>query len=85
MAHTRVSYEYSHEGIKQSILCHARGMRLPEKWSEKIAERAAQGVDKWIEDKEVVTEEDLKQRICKELETLSPDIAFVYKNHGKII
>ena len=82
---TRISYEYSHDGVKQSILYHARGLRMPEKWSEKIAERVAKSVDKWIADKTIVTEKDLKKRICEELEVLSPDIAFVYKNHGKII
>ena len=38
-----------------------------------------------VEDKDIVTEDDLKNVICNELDQLSPDIAFAYRNHDKII
>ena len=80
-----ITYEYSHSGVKQSILRQAKGVRLPEGWAEQIAERVAKATDKWIEDKDIVTEKDLEVFICKELEQLNPDIAFAYKNRDKII
>ena len=81
----KITYEYSHEGIKESVLRQARGIRLPDGWAEDIAERVAKACDEWIEDKDIVTEEDLGTFICKQLETLNPDIAFAYRNHDKII
>lgn len=80
-----VTYEYSHSGVKQSVLRQAKGLRLPEGWAEQIAERVAKATDKWIADKEIVTEKDLEIFICKELKEVSPDIAFAYKNRDKII
>ena len=80
-----VTYEYSHDGVKQSILRQAKGVRLPEGWAEQIAERVAKATDKWIADKDIVTEKDLEVFVCKELKQLNPDIAFAYKNRDKII
>ena len=80
-----ITYEYSHSGVKQSILRQAKSVRLPEGWAEQIAERVAKATDKWIEDKDIVTEKDLEVFICKELKQLNPDIAFAYKNRDKII
>lgn len=80
-----VTYEYSHSGIKQSVMRQAKSLRMPEGWAEQIAERVAKATDKWIADKDIVTEKDLEVFICKELDELNPDIAFAYKNRDKII
>ncbi len=85
MGKKRVTYEYTHDGIRESVLRHAKALRLPEGWGEQVAERVSTATDKWIDDKDVVTEDDLKNFICKELEDISPDIAFAYRNHDKII
>ncbi|MBO4855174.1 hypothetical protein J6X15_03860 [Candidatus Saccharibacteria bacterium] len=85
MGKKRITYEYTHDGIKESILRHAKALRLPEGWGEQVAERVAKATDKWIDDKDIVTEDDLQNFICKELEEISPDIAFAYRNHDKII
>ena len=85
MGRKRITYEYTHDGIKDSVFRHAKALRLPEGWGEQIAERIATATDKWIEDKDIVTEDDLKNFVCGELEEVSPDIAFAYRNHDKII
>ena len=85
MKKKRISYEYSRKGIEQSIIRNAKGLRLPEGWAKTIAKRVADATDKWIEDKEIVTEEDLRVFICKQLKEVSPDLAFTYHNHDKII
>ena len=81
----RISYEYSSEGVRQSILRHAKSLRMPDGWAEQIAQRVAKACDAWIEDKDIVTEDDLRLFICKELEGISPDLAYSYHNHDKII
>lgn len=81
----KITYEYSSDGIRQSILRHAKSLRLPEGWGEQVADRVTRATDEWIDDKDLVTEEDLRIFICKQLEQISPDIAFAYHNHDKII
>ena len=78
-------YEYSSDGIKQSIMMHARSVKMAPGWAEKIADIVAKTTDEWIKNKEIVTESDLRKQIIKELEVLSPDLAFAYKNRDKII
>lgn len=81
----KITYEYSSDGVKRSILRNARSAKVAPGWAKQIADRVTKEVDEWITDKEIVTEADLRKKIIKELETLSPDIAFAYKNHDKII
>jgi hypothetical protein len=81
----KIVYEYSRRGVKESILRHARSTKVAPGWAEQIAERVASDVDAWIADKDIVTENDLRKKIIKELDVLCPDIAYVYKNHDKII
>ena len=84
-AKKKITYEYSSDGIKQSILRQARSLKIAPGWAKQIADKVAGSVDKWMADKDIVTENDLRKKIIKELESLSPDIAFAYKNHDKII
>lgn len=81
----KITYEYSSDGIRQSILRNAKSLRLPDGWAEQVADRVTKATDEWIDDKDLVTEEDLRIFICKQLEEISPDIAFAYHNHDKII
>lgn len=85
MGRKRLTYEYTHDGVKESVLRHAKGARLQEGWAEQVAERVANEVDKWIDDKDTVTEDDLRRYISKTLKEICPDIAFAYRNHDKII
>ena len=82
---TKTSYEYSSDDIKKSILKHARSIKMAPGWAEKVANIVTEKTDKWIENKEIVTEADLRRQIIKELKILSPDLAFAYQNHDKII
>ena len=81
----RVSYEYSHEGVRDSVWAQARGLQIPEGWAAQIAEQVARATDAWIRDKDMITEEDLERMVCKQLDKLSPDIAYAYRNNDKII
>ncbi len=81
----RVYYEYSTDDIKKHILAYAKSQNMPENWAKQIADRVAKATDTWIENKDIVTDDDLRRIIYKELRTLSPDLAFAYKNRDKII
>ena len=85
MARKKIRYEYSRAGVEQSILASARSARIPEGWAKQIAKRVADGTDRWIEDKDTVTEGDLRRVIVRELKEISPELAFAYSNHDKII
>lgn len=81
----KITYEYSASGVEQSILRNAKSIGLPEGWAKQIAKRVSKETDAWIADKEIVTESDLRRQIVKELKDLSPDLAYAYQNHDKII
>ena len=80
-----ITYEYSSAGLKKNILMNAKSLRIPEAWAKQIADRVVKNIDKWIADKELITEDDLRKQIVKELKVLEPNLAFAYRNHDKII
>lgn len=79
------SYIYSHKGVAQSVKRYALSVDIPEGWAEQLAERTATATDKWIANKNTVTESDLSRFISNELKRISPDLAFAYRNRDKII
>ena len=80
-----IIYEYSPAGVKASILKNAKSLRLQDGWAEQISDKVVASLEKWIAKREVITENDLRFAIAKELDKYSNDLAFVYWNHGKII
>lgn len=81
----KITYEYSSAELKNNILLNAKSLRIPEAWAKQIADRVVKNIDKWIADKELITEDDLRKQIVKELKVLEPNLAFAYRNHDKII
>ena len=81
----KITYEYSSKGIEQNVMRYARSQNIPENWAKQIAQRVSKATDAWIEDKDTVTEDDLRKVIYKEIKILDPDLAFAYKNHDKIL
>ena len=81
----KITYEYSSAELKKNILLNAKSLRIPEAWAKQIADRVVKNIDKWIADKELITEDDLRKQIVKELKVLEPNLAFAYRNHDKII
>jgi 2-phosphoglycerate kinase len=81
----KITYEYSSKGIEQNVIRYARSQNIPENWAKQIAQRVVKATDAWIENKDTVTEDDLRKVIYNEIKILDPDLAFAYKNHDKII
>lgn len=78
-------YEYSHDDVKKNIIRHGAGLGLPRGWLEQVAEIAASAVDKWVESKSTVTEEDIRNQVINQLRPLNADVAYAYENYDKII
>ncbi len=81
----KITYEYSSKGIEQNVIRYAKSQNIPENWAKQIAQRVVKATDAWIENKDTVTEDDLRKVIYNEIKILDPDLAFAYKNHDKII
>jgi 2-phosphoglycerate kinase len=81
----KITYEYSSKGIEQNVIRYAKSQNIPENWAKQIALRVVKATDAWIENKDTVTEDDLRKVIYNEIKILDPDLAFAYKNHDKII
>ena len=82
---TKKTYAYSSSAFKKEIFKNAKSLGIAEKWAETIASQATQHVDSWIKNRGIVTEDDLRRIAYKKLKELNPDIAYIYKNRGKIL
>ena len=79
------AYVFSHSGLVKDILKNARAAGVPLGSAEIFATRTADHVQQWIKGRAKVTEADLNRVIAKKLSSFSSDLAFFYKNNGKII
>lgn len=77
--------EYSSKKLKEEILHNAKALNIAEKWAETVADKTVKHVDKWVKGRGAVTESDIRRVASEKLETLNPDIAYIFKNRGKII
>lgn len=71
--------------IVKDIMLEAKIVGIKPGAAEKFAEKVAVKVTKWAERRASVTESDINSAIAKEINKYSRDLAFIYKNRGKII
>lgn len=76
---------FDQAALMKELKKEARAVGLSEATARVVAERVSQKVAKWLADKEIITQEDLQQKIAKEAKQYSRDLAYVYENRGKII
>jgi 2-phosphoglycerate kinase len=76
---------YSSSTLKRQILADAKALSIAEKWAETIATKTVKHVDVWIKDKGTVTEDDIVRVAHKKLKELNSDLAYIYKNRGKML
>jgi len=76
---------YSSSALKQQILSDAKSLKIAEKWAETIAEKTVKHVDAWIKNRGTVTEADITRVAHTKLKEYDADLAYIYKNRGKII
>lgn len=76
---------FSEDETYTEILLAAKGLNLPDGAVEPVAKKAVRSVARWVEKRSMITDDDLNQRLALELEKYYPDLAYVFKNRGKII
>ena len=76
---------FSPEELVNELKTESRALNLPEGSIEYIIAHILHAVTKWLSKREIVTKSDLERVVARELDQYSPDLAYVYKNRGKII
>ena len=76
---------YSSLALQKQILADAKSLGIAQGWAETIATKTTQHVDAWIKDRGTVTESDITRIAHQKLKQYSPDLAYIYKNRGKIL
>ncbi len=76
---------FSRTALVKDIIKNAKAINIPIGSAEIFAEKTADHVEKWIKTRAKVTETDLNRVIAQKLATFNRDLAFFYKNSGKII
>ncbi|MBO7720389.1 hypothetical protein J6S35_02000 [Candidatus Saccharibacteria bacterium] len=77
--------KFSKKQVVKDIMLEAKVLGISAGAGEKYAEKVADKIAKWAERREEVTQADIDAQIAKEVSRYSKDLAFVYKNRGKII
>lgn len=76
---------FSKELVVKDIMLEAKILGISVGAAEVFAEKVAIKVSTWAKQRESVTEDDINMQIAKEINRYNKDLAFVYKNRGKII
>ena len=76
---------FSKKAIVKDIKTEAKILKISAGAAEKYAEKVAEKISVWTEKRGKVTQDDLDRLIAKEIAKYNKDLAFVYKNRGKII
>ena len=73
------------ESLEKDILKEARTIKMPVGEAKGFSKKVAEKVAKWAEKRGAVTANDINTKIADELKKYSGDLAFIYRNKGKII
>lgn len=73
------------EVLENQLMRDAKAVGLSKDSVSLITKRVSKEIAKWVEDKEVITKDDLYRKIAKETRQYSQDLAYVYENRDKII
>ena len=78
-------YELTLKSLKTLFLSYSRAINIPEGAAEDFIKHALSDASKALKNKTVLTDNDLKRVLYKELKKYNADLAYVYKNCDKII
>jgi len=81
MAVKKLSYKKIHEDIKRE----AKVLGLHPGSAELIADKVTEKVLEWSGSRSMITEDDLNRKLSEELKKYNRDLAFMFKEKGKII
>lgn len=84
-ATSRKAKAFSKDALEKELLKEARALKISKEESGKYVKKVAEKVTKWVEKRAGVTKADINRVVAKEVEKYNKDLAFIYKNRGKII
>lgn len=64
---------------------HAKAIGIPTGAAEVFIKKSLKSAEKSLKNRKIVTKDDLKRAILKELKKYHKDLAYVYENYDKII
>ncbi|MBQ2639004.1 MAG: hypothetical protein Q4E70_00530 [Candidatus Saccharibacteria bacterium] len=75
----------SKKKLHDEIIREAKVLGIHSGTSEIIADKVVLKIMKWREGRSMITEEDLNERLAKELAKYNEDLAYLFKSKDKII
>ncbi|MBQ9017649.1 hypothetical protein IJ118_01115 [Candidatus Saccharibacteria bacterium] len=73
------------QNLEKTLRLHARGLRIPAGSAEVFIAETLKSVEASLHGKSIITEQDLKRLVIKELKKYHKDFAYVYANCDIII
>ena len=80
-----MTYDLDFTKIKRELKIDARALGIPTGSATIFIDRTLDSAIKTLKRKSIITENDLKRAIAKELKKYHADLAYVYQNRDKII
>ena len=77
--------EYDIKSIQKELEIDAKALNIPSGAASIFIKRSITAATKSLSKRTIITENDLKKAITKELRQYHPDLAYVYQNRDTII
>ena len=81
MAQVKLSKKKVHEEIKRE----AKVLGIHAGTAEIIADKVTEKIMTWSKKRAMITEDDLNQKLAKEIKKFNEDLAYLFESKGKII
>ena len=85
MKHRERGIDYNRENLISDLVYEAKSTNLHSDAAFAIAKLVADDVEKWLESRTMITDEDYKHKIVEKIGKYSTDLAYIYLNRDKII
>ncbi|MBR3180460.1 hypothetical protein IKF63_00030 [Candidatus Saccharibacteria bacterium] len=73
------------DNLVAEIRKESKTLNLPENSINSIIAKVLESVLSWLENREIITNNDLERVVSCELDKYSKDLAFLYRHRNKII
>lgn len=78
-------FTFDPKQLKKTLKIDAIGVGIPSGAADAFIKATLTSVEKSLASKKIITENDLERVVTKELKKYNADLAYVYKNRGKIV
>ncbi len=76
---------FNEEELRKELAIDAKGLGIPSGAADSFIDRTLKATKKAMKNRQIITQNDLKRTVTKELAKYNADFAYVYKNRDKII